>query len=150
MKIEKFLEKISQDERVEKIEYDKRQGYIVKLNKGYGILSNSTNTHFIGNGYVDFGCVKIQCWIKETSQGNIEWFLTKVEKYDEELITVKNKKSELVSLKRFLENTKSYISRIENEIQNKIKLKESYNKQKSEIENIIKQLEKEVEDGNNN
>lgn len=145
MKIEKFLEKISQDERVEKIEHDKRQGYLVKLKKGYGILSNSTSTRFIGNGYIDFGCIKIQYWIHETSQDNVECFLTKVEKYDEELITTKNKKSELISLKRFFENIKSDIRRVENEIQNKIETKESYNKQKLKIENIIKELEKEVE-----
>lgn len=145
MRIDKFLEKISQDERVEKVEHEKRQGYIVKLKKGYGILNNSTNTRFVGNGYIDFSCVKIQSWIHETSQDNVEWFLTKVEKYNEELIATKNKKSELISLKRFFENTKSAIRRVENEIQNKIKTKESYNKQKSEIETVIKELEKEVE-----
>lgn len=44
MKIEKFLEKISQDERVEKIEYEKRLGYTLCLKKGYGVLRNSTST----------------------------------------------------------------------------------------------------------
>lgn len=145
MKIEKFLEKILQDERVEKIEYEKRLGYTLYLKKGYGVLRNSTSTHWFGYDYVDFPCIKIEDWVRESSQSDIEWFLTKVEKYNVEDLEIKNKKSELQSMKKFLETTKRMIRSSEIDIQNSIKIKESYENRKSSIENAIKEFEKEVE-----
>lgn len=53
-------------------------------------------------------------------------------------------------MKKFLETTKRMIRSSEIDIQNAIKIKESYENRKTKIENAIKEFEKEVEDGNNN
>lgn len=47
MKIEKFLEKISQDERVDKIRHDKKMGYELILKDGYCVLNTTYRSQWI-------------------------------------------------------------------------------------------------------
>lgn len=72
MKREKFLEKISQDERVEKIEYEKGWGYSLHLKNGFGEIIKSSSTMHFGHNYKDFTCLKIFNWLRASSQAEIE------------------------------------------------------------------------------
>lgn len=93
MKIEKFLEKIAQDERVEKITYEKGWGYRVALKDGYGILNETKSNVFIEN-MTYFSCKenKINSYIRSNTQDGLMCNLDKVVKYDLEQIEKNNKK----------------------------------------------------------
>ncbi len=146
MKIEIFIEKISQDERVDEIRHDKKTGYELILKDGYCVLNTSYRSQWIGSDCFDYLETYAKCWTKESSQSDIEWFLSKVVSYNEQELKLKNKKSKLEALNKVLEKTTKGISRIENEIKYKIELKEKAEKDKNKVLEVIKQLEKEVED----
>lgn len=146
MRIDKFLEEISQDERVDEITHDKKMGYKLILKEGYGVLNTSYRSQWIEGDYFDYPETCAKCWAREGSQSDIECFLSKVVSYNEQELKLKNKKTKLEALNKMLEKTTKGISRIENEIKYKIELKEKAEKDKNKVLEAIKQLEKEVED----
>lgn len=103
MKIEKFLEKIAQDERVEKITYEKGWGYRISLKEGYGILNETKSNVFVGN-MTYFSCKEnqINSYIRSNTQNGLMCNLDKVVKYDLEQIEKTNKKNQLEALKDYV------------------------------------------------
>lgn len=145
MRIDKFLEKISQDERVDKIEYDKRTGYKLILKKGYGVLNKSYRSQWVENNYFDYQEIYIKDWARESSQSEIEWFLSKVVAYNEQELVLENKKSKLEALNKFLTSTVKEISRIEYEIKAANERKQIFEKRREKLTELAKGIEKEVE-----
>lgn len=145
MRIDKFLEKISQDERVEKIEHNKKTGYKLILKDGYGVLNTSYRSQWVENNYFDYQETNIKDWTRESSQSEIEWFLSKVVAYNEQELVLKNKKSKLEALNKFLTSTVKEISRIEYEIKAANERKQNFEKRREKLTELAKGIEKEVE-----
>lgn len=143
MKREKFLEKISQDERVEKIEYSKRLGYIVEIKKGYGVLNTSSRTEWIKDTYYDYCETSILEVARESSQADVEWFLSKVEKINEEDLIKKNKEQKLIGMKRLYDYTQRQIYRTENEIKSLSEYKSKLEKRKNKLDEVVKKFKEE-------
>lgn len=100
MKIEKFLEKISQDEKVEKITYSKERGYFLTFNKGYGILEKENQSVFCNNFCVgSFLKNKIVTFDIKTNQYQIKQLLERAEKLNKNELEKENEINRMECLK---------------------------------------------------
>lgn len=151
MKIENFLEKISQDERVDKITYEKGWGYRVVLKDGYGIINETKSNVFLGNMvYFSYKEIKINSYIRSNTQDSLMHNLDKVTKYDLEQIEKLNKKNQLEALKDYVVAIEQNVIFATCDIQRAEEKKKSLERTLDSAINLKEKLEKEVEDGNNN
>lgn len=146
MKIEKFLEKISQDERVESITYEKRWGYIVVLKDGYGIINETKENVYIGNmTYFSCKANKINSYIRSNTQDSLMRYLDKIVKYDSEQIEFQNKKYKLEALKDYVIAVEQNVRFANYDIQRAEEKKKSLERTLDSAINFKEKLEKEVE-----
>lgn len=100
MEIEKFLEKISQDERVEKITYSKERGYFLTFNKGYGILKKEVQSVWCNNFCVgSFLKNKTISFEIKSNQNQIKRLLERAEKLNENELEKENEINRMECLK---------------------------------------------------
>lgn len=146
MKIEKFLEKIAQDERVEKITYEKGWGYRVALKDGYGILNETKSNVFIEN-MTYFSCKenKINSYIRSNTQDGLMCNLDKVVKYDLDQIEKNNKKNQLAALKDYVIAVEQNVRFANYDIQRAEEKKKSLERTLDSANKFKEKLEKEVE-----
>lgn len=118
MKIEKFLEKISQDERVESITYDKRWGYRVVLKDCYGILEEERKNLFIkNNAYINCTQASVRTCLRSNTQQGIRYYLNQVANYSKEWIENLNKTYTIKGLERYIDGVKRTLEMTSSEIQ---------------------------------
>lgn len=146
MKIEKFLEKVSQDERVEKITYEKGWGYRISLKEGYGILNETKSNVFVGN-MTYFSCKEnqINSYIRSNTQNGLMRNLDKVVKYDLEQIEKTNKKNQLEALKDYVIAVEQNVRFANYDIQRAEEKKKSLERTLDSAIKFKEKLEKEVE-----
>lgn len=146
MKIEKFLEKIAQDERVEKITYEKGWGYRISLKEGYGILNETKSNVFVGN-MTYFSCKEnqINSYIRSNTQNGLMCNLDKVVKYDLEQIEKTNKKNQLEALKDYVIAVEQNVRFANYDIQRAEEKKKSLERTLDSAIKFKEKLEKEVE-----
>lgn len=146
MKIEKFLEKIAQDERVEKITYEKGWGYRVALKDGYGIINETKENVYIGNmTYFSCKANKINSYIRSNTQDSLMRYLDKIVKYDSEQIEFQNKKYKLEALKDYVIAVEQNVRFANYDIQRAEEKKKSLERTLDSAINFKEKLEKEVE-----
>lgn len=146
MKIEKFLEKILQDERVEKITYEKGWGYRVALKDGYGIINETKENVYIGNmAYFSCKANKINSYIRSNTQDSLMRYLDKIVKYDSEQIEFQNKKYKLEALKDYVIAVEQNVRFANYDIQRAEEKKKSLERTLDSAINFKEKLEKEVE-----
>lgn len=146
MKTEKFLEKIAQDERVEKITYEKGWGYRISLKEGYGILNETKSNVFVGN-MTYFSCKEnqINSYIRSNTQNGLMCNLDKVVKYDLEQIEKTNKKNQLEALKDYVIAVEQNVRFANYDIQRAEEKKKSLERTLDSAIKFKEKLEKEVE-----
>lgn len=146
MKIEKFLEKISQDDRVENITYEKGWGYRISLKEGYGILNETKSNVFVGN-MTYFSCKEnqINSYIRSNTQNGLMCNLDKVVKYDLEQIEKTNKKNQLEALKDYVIAVEQNVRFANYDIQRAEEKKKSLERTLDSAIKFKEKLEKEVE-----
>lgn len=134
MKIEKFLEKISQDERVEKIYYDNRFGYNLKLKEGYGVVKKVQKGYYFNNIHCGYGLkTTVETFYQKTTQSRVLNWLEKVEKVNLEEIDKLNNKDYLNVIRAKLNQIELDIEIKEEEI---TKMKDFRKKIKDEVNRI--------------
>lgn len=134
MKIEKFLEKISQDERVEKIYYDNRFGYNLKLKEGYGVVKKVQEGYYFNNIHCGYGLkTTVETFYQKTTQSRVLNWLEKVEKVNLEEIDKLNNKDYLNVIRAKLNQIELDIEIKEEEI---TKMKDFIKKIKDEVNRI--------------
>lgn len=151
MKIEKFLEKISQDERVDKITYEKGWGYTVVTKDGYGIINETQeNVYVVKHDYFSCKKLKIHNHIRTKKQEEMMFMLNKIVKCDEKVIEKANKKFQFIAAKDYILSLEQNIRFANYDIQKAENKKKSLEISLDSTIQIKEKLEKEVEDGNNN
>lgn len=142
MRIDKFLEKVHQDERVDSVSYEKGWGYRISTKDGYGILENVEVNNYIDN-HTCVNCrkVKVTNYIRSNTQGGLLAYLDKVEKYDKEKIEEINNKYMIEDLEKYIQRVEQTLRMTSREIQaaekKKVSLQNSINAAK-ELKNKIK------------
>ena len=132
MEIEKFLEKISQDERVEEITYSKERGYFLTFNKGYGILEPEIQSVWCNNFCVgSFLKNRIISFKIKSNQNQIKRLLERAEKLNENELEKENEINRMELLKAAYNGLKYEL----NNLRNKEK------KLKERIESISKMID---------
>lgn len=151
MKIEKFLEKISQDERVESVRYEKGYGYRVALKDGYGILEEERKNIFIKNNvYINCTQASVRTYLRSSTQQGIKYCLNQVANYSKEWIENLNKTYTIKGLERYIDGVKRTLEITSSEIQVAKQKKKNLENSLHLAEEFGQELKKEVEDGNNN
>lgn len=139
MKIEKFLEKIAQDERVEKVDYIKNRGYSVMIKNGCGVIREYDEYLSMCDRFVGYAKLKrVVRYFDSGSQSGIKYFLEKVGPVNEREIKNENNK---VVLECFKKATKE----IQNEIERADKIITDLKTVKLKHEKEVEKLEKKVE-----
>lgn len=118
MKKEKFLEKISQDERVESVNYDKhRRYYYVTVKKEYGRIKKYDKYLSMCDRFVGYAELKgIERYFDSGSQSGIEFFLENVEMVNEKEIKNENNKIVLGYFEKAVHGIQNEIERTERRI----------------------------------
>lgn len=151
MKIEKFLEKISQDERVESVRYEKGYGYRVALKDGYGILEEERKNIFIKNNvYINCTQASVRTYLRSRTQQGIKYCLNQVANYSKEWIENLNKTYTIKGLERYIDGVKRTLEITSSEIQAAKQKKKNLENSLHLAEEFGQELKQEVEDGNNN
>lgn len=134
MKIEKFLEKISQDERVKKITYEKGWGYSLNLKEGYGVVKKVQRGYYFNNIHCGYGLeTTVETFYQKTTQSRVLNWLEKVEKVNLEEIDKLNNKDYLNVIRAKLNQIELDIEIKEEEI---TKMKDFRKKIKDEVNRI--------------
>lgn len=146
MRIDKFLEKISQDERVENITYEKGWGYRVVLKDGYGILKEERKNEFLGNmTYFKYEKIEIDKYIRSNTQDKVLHQLDKAVKYDLKEIEKTNKKRQLEELTKYVVAVEQNVRFADYDIQRAEEKKKSLERTLDSAIKFKEKLEKEVE-----
>lgn len=139
MKIEKFLEKISQDERVEKVDYIKNRGYSVMTKNEYGVIREYDEYLSMCDRFVGYANLKrVVRYFDSGSQSGIEYFLENVGPVNEQEIKNENNKVVLGYFEKATKEIQNEIERTERRITD---LKTIKLKHEKEVEKLKKEVE---------
>lgn len=134
MKIEKFLYKISQDERMKKITYEKCWGYSLILKEGYGVIKKVQRGYYFNNIHCGYGFkTTVETFYQKTTQSRILNWLKEVEKVNLEEIDKLNNEDYLNVIRAKLNQIELDIEIKEAEI---TKMKDFRKKIKDEVNRI--------------